>query len=88
MHVRPEVAEGEEDAEGLLHAEEAVEGPLAVELDDGEVGGDPFVGDDVLAGVVAFAGAGPEEETVKEGCNSPEADGLVETYRKGQSGWS
>jgi len=33
------VEEGEEDGKGLLHAEEAVEWPFAVELDDGgEVG--------------------------------------------------
>ena len=37
--VREKVEQGEEDGKGLLHAEEAVEGPLAVELDDGvEVG--------------------------------------------------
>lgn len=52
--VREEVEEGEEDGEGLLHAEEAVEGPFAVELDDGFGGSDALVGDYVLAGVVAF----------------------------------
>lgn len=30
------VEDGEDDGEGLLHAEDAVEGPFAVELDDGE----------------------------------------------------
>jgi hypothetical protein len=65
--VGEEVAEGPEDAEGLLHAEEAVEGPLAVELDDGLAGLDAAVGDDVLAAVVALAGAVPEEEAVEEG---------------------
>lgn len=64
--VRPEVADGEEHGEGLLHAEEAVEGPFAVELDDVEVGGDAGGGDDVLAGVVAFGGAVPEEEAAEE----------------------
>ncbi|KFY23002.1 hypothetical protein V493_06164 [Pseudogymnoascus sp. VKM F-4281 (FW-2241)] len=56
------VEEGEDDGEGLLHAEDAVEGPFAVELDDGEgrVLRDAQVGDYVLAGVVAFGGAGPE----------------------------
>jgi len=46
-----------------------VEGPLAVELDDG-LGrglGEAVVGEDVLAGVVAFGGAGPEEEAAVEG---------------------
>jgi hypothetical protein len=33
--VRPEVGEGAEDGEGLLDAEEAVEGPFPVELDYG-----------------------------------------------------
>lgn len=65
--VGEEVAEGPEDAEGLLHAEETVEGPLAVELDDGLAGLDAAVGDDVLAAVVALAGAVPEEEAVEEG---------------------
>ena len=60
-----EVKEGEEDREGFLHAEETVEGPFAVELHDGCGGGDAFGGDYVLAGVVAFLGAGPEEETVE-----------------------
>jgi len=52
--VREEVEEGEEDGEGLLHAEEAVERPLAVELHDGFRGCDALVGDYVLAGVVTF----------------------------------
>ncbi|KFY84334.1 hypothetical protein V500_09395 [Pseudogymnoascus sp. VKM F-4518 (FW-2643)] len=62
------VEEGEDDGEGLLHAEDAVEGPFAVELDDGEgrVRRDAHVGDYVLAGVVAFGGAGPEEQPVEE----------------------
>ena len=52
--MREEVEEGEEDGEGLLHAEEAVERPLAVELHDGFRGCDALVGDYVLAGVVTF----------------------------------
>lgn len=67
LPVRPEVAEGEEHGEGLLDADEAVKGPFAVELDDVEVGGDAGGGDDVLAGVVAFGGAVPEEEAAGEG---------------------
>ena len=66
-----EVEEAEEHGGGLLHAQEAVEGPFAVELEDGlEVGrfaGEALGGYDVLAGVVAFGGAGPEEEAVLEG---------------------
>jgi len=69
--VREEVEEGEEDGGGLLHAEEAVEGPFAVELQDrGEVGrvaAEPGGGGYVLARVVAFARAGPEEQAVVEG---------------------
>jgi len=52
--VREEVEEGEEDGEGFLHAEEAVEGPFAVELDNWLRRSDALVGDYVLAGVVAF----------------------------------
>jgi hypothetical protein len=62
--VREEVEEGEEDGEGLLHAEEAVEGPFAMELHDGFGGCDALVGDYVLAGVVAFRWAIPEEQAV------------------------
>ena len=69
--VSEEVEEGEEDGGGLLHAEEAVEGPFAVVLEDGgEVGrvaGEAVGGGYVLAGVVAFRRAGPEEEAVVEG---------------------
>jgi hypothetical protein len=64
--VREEVEEREEDGEGLLHAQEAVEGPFAVELHDRFRGRDALVGDDVLAGIVAFCWAVPEEELVEE----------------------
>ena len=67
--VREEVEEGEEDGEGLLHAQEAVEGPFAVELHDrvwqGIIGEAPL-GDDMLAYVVAVALAIPEQEPVVE----------------------
>lgn len=69
--VGEEVEEGEEDAEGLLHAQEAVKGPFAVVLNDrvGYVRGasEAGVGDDMLAGVVAFGGAVPEEDAPLEG---------------------
>jgi hypothetical protein len=69
LPVSPEVAEREEHGEGLLDAEEAVKGPFAVELDDFVVGSDTGGGDDVLAGVVAFGGAVPEEEAARERCS-------------------
>lgn len=56
-----------------MHAEEAVEGPFAVVLDDGfEVGRiacESLFGHDVLAHIIAFLGAVPEEETVLECCS-------------------
>ena len=48
-----------------MHPEEAVEGPFSVELDDVFGRGDALVGDDVLAGVIAFGWAVPEEELVQ-----------------------
>lgn len=68
-----EVKEGEEDREGFLHAQESVEGPFSVELDDVIGRGDPLIGDYVLAGIVAFRWACPEEESVKERCRVLEA---------------
>lgn len=69
--VREEVEQREDDRERLLHAQEAMEGPLAVELQDrlavGRVAGEARVRDDVLAGVVALGWAGPEEEAALEG---------------------
>lgn len=61
-----EIDEGEEDGEGLLHAEESVERPFSVELKDGLRVGDTLIGDYVLAGVVAFGGAVPEQEFMEE----------------------
>jgi hypothetical protein len=61
-----EVEEREEDGKGLLHAEEAVEEPFPVELDDSYIGCDALVGNYVLAGVVAFCWAIPEKEAVEE----------------------
>lgn len=58
--VRPEVSEGEEHAEGLLHTQEAVERPFSVELVHWLVGEDALVRDDVLACVVAFGSAIPK----------------------------
>lgn len=61
-----EVQGGEEDREGLLHSESTMEGPFSMVLDYGKVGGDTLCGDDVLACIVTFGGACPEEESVKE----------------------
>lgn len=61
-----EVPEGEEDGEGLLEAGDAGEGPFAVELDDGGVGGYALGRGGLLAVVVAFGGAVPEEESAVE----------------------
>ena len=61
--VREEVEEGEEDGEGLLHAQEAVEGPFAVELHyrvRHSIVGETSLGDDMLAHIVAVALAIPK----------------------------
>jgi hypothetical protein len=72
--VGEEVEEREEDGEGFLHAQEAIERPFAVELEDRfavrGIAGLADVGYDVLAGVVALGGAVPEEETALEGFES------------------
>lgn len=66
--VGEEVEERKDDGKGFLHAEEAVKGPFAMELEDGFavwwVAGEALVGDDVLAGIVAFRRTVPEEEAV------------------------
>lgn len=67
MPVRIEVSQGEEHGKGLLHAEKSVEGPFAVELDNGLVSGDSLGGDNVLACVVTFGGAVPEEKATVGG---------------------
>lgn len=82
-----EVEEAEEDGGGLLHAEEAVEGPFAVVLhnrvQEGRVAGEALGGGDVLAGVVAFGGAVPEEEAVLEGWKRALGDCSVEVVLAG-----
>lgn len=87
-HVGPEVRGGEEDGQGFLDAEEAGEGPFAVELDDGEGAGLAGGGDDVLAGVVAFGGAVPEEEAEMEGCDEEVVSlvGACLSWKKGLQG--
>jgi hypothetical protein len=70
--VRDVVQQREDDAEGLLHAQEPVEGPFAVKLDDRlqirRVAREASGGDDVLACVVAFGGAGPEKKAAVKSC--------------------
>ena len=66
-----EVEVGEEDGEGLLHAEKAVERPFAVELVDwvqldAELC-NSLGRDNVLAGVVTFGWACPEKQAVVGG---------------------
>jgi hypothetical protein len=72
MIVSEEVKQRKNDGKGFLHAEETVKGPFAVELEDWFAvrgfAGEAFVGYDVLAGVVAFGRAVPEEEAVLECC--------------------
>lgn len=79
--VGEEIEEGEEDRGRFLHAEEAVKRPFAVVLDDGfeiwGIAGESGRGGDVLADVVAFRGAGPEEESMLEGWLNISVGGLI-----------
>jgi hypothetical protein len=58
MVVSEKIEQRKDDGKGFLHAEETVEGPFAVELEDrfsvGRFASKAFIGDDVLTGVVAF----------------------------------
>jgi hypothetical protein len=63
-----QVEEREEDREGLLHAQKTVEGPFAVILNYFLAFGNSFLRDYVLAGVVAFGKAVPEEKAMVKGC--------------------
>lgn len=60
------IEDGEEDGEGLLHAKEPFERPFPVELFSCVTVGDARGGYSALAGIVAFRGASPEEETEVE----------------------
>ena len=70
--MREEVEEAKEDGGRLLNPHEAVEGPFAVELDDRlevrRFALDSLVGDYVLAGIVAFGRAVPEQDAVLQSC--------------------
>lgn len=72
--VRGQVAQREEDGQRLLHAQEPAEGPLAVELHDALLSGDAPPRHDVLACIVAFGRAVPEEETMEQGCLKKKSD--------------
>ena len=65
--VREEVAHAEQHTEGFLHAEYPDKGPLAMELSDLVTARDTLRSNNVLAGVVAFLRASPEEEAAMEG---------------------
>lgn len=63
----------EQDRSRFLHSQYSVKGPFSVELDDPawvvcRKLSEACVGDQVLAGIVAFGGAGPKEEAVVKGC--------------------
>ena len=66
--VGDEIHEREEHREGLLHAQKAVEWPFAVVLEDGLavrwLSRQALVRHDVLAGVVAFGRAVPQQEAM------------------------
>jgi len=68
--VHEEVPETEKHGEGLLQPEDTDEGPFPVELCHGlrRGGRDAPRGDYVLACVVAFLGACPEEKAEVESC--------------------
>ena len=59
--VRPQITKREGDAGGFLHAQKSVKGPFPVELLDLEAMLHSRIGDNVLASIVALAGAIPEE---------------------------
>lgn len=61
-----EVQGGEEDREGLLHAKNAMERPFPMVLHYGQIRGNALRRDDMLAGIITFRGARPEEESVEE----------------------
>lgn len=60
------VQDGEEDGEGLLHAQDPEKGPFAVELLDGEAITDAAGSDGLLTGVIAILRAGPQCEAEME----------------------
>lgn len=65
--VRVAIEDGEEDGEGLLHAEQPFERPFTMELLNFVAVHDARGGYRALAGIVAFGGAGPEEKAEVEG---------------------
>ena len=66
--VSPEVSGGTEHRERFLHSKEAAKRPFTVELDDGlwRVRSESSLGNNVLASIVAFRWAAPEEEAAVE----------------------
>ncbi len=62
--MREEIQEGEKNGKRLLHAQEAVERPFPMKLDDRIGFCDALIGNYMLASVVALSRAIPEEEAV------------------------
>ena len=62
-----EVEKRKDDGEHLLYAQDPEKRPLSVELnyrtEHRRVTGDPAVGDNMLAGIVAFGRTSPEQKT-------------------------
>lgn len=52
--MREEVEKGEQDREGLLHPQKAVEWPFAMELNNGFRRGDTLIRNDVLTSIITF----------------------------------
>lgn len=63
MPMRREIEEGEEHRKGLLHPQHPAEGPFTMELNHRAqhwgVSRNSFIGDNMLAGIIAFGWAGP-----------------------------
>lgn len=77
--MRRPVPQRKDHAQRLLHTQQPVERPLAVELDHrlGRVAGLALDRDDVLTCVVAFGRTGPEEKAAMKSCVGAKAEALV-----------
>ena len=68
--VGEEIEKREHDREWLLDAGDAMEWPFSVILNDriqhGRISGDPLIGDNLLAHVVAIGWTGPEKKAEME----------------------
>lgn len=70
MPMGQKVEQRKEDRKRFLHADHSAKRPFPMELDDRSdhrrVSSDSKVGDDVLAGIIAFSRTVPEHETEME----------------------